>query len=133
EKFNMEMIDDLIQDGYEDIDKQDSRVGIEKWEKAWNMIINIVPPQIKSVTDADKFIPVLTQSIFNWCQDFVMELANAALEDNSVHMKRIKYCHDFCRIFPNSDESIIKNMLRAEAESYTELGDMETAKKLSQG
>jgi len=25
----------------------------------------------------------------------------------------------------------IQNMLRAEAESYTELGDMETAKKLS--
>ena len=133
EKFNMEMIDDLIQDGYEDIENRNCRDGTEKWEKAWNMIINIVPPHIKSVTDADKFIPVLTQCIFNWCQDFVMELANAAVEDNSFHMKRIKYCQDFCRIFPHSDESIIINMLRAEAESYIELGDMETAKKLFQG
>ena len=133
EKFNMEMIDDFIQDGYEDIGKQDSRGGIEKWEKAWNMIISIVPPHIKSVKDADKFISGLSQSIFNWCQDFEMELANAGREDDSFHLKRIKYCQDFCRIFPNSDESIIKNMLRAEAESYTELGDLETAKKLSQG
>lgn len=132
EKCNMEMIDDLIQDGYEDIENQNCRDGMEKWEKAWNMIISIVPPHIKSVTDADKFIFGLTQSIFNWCQDFEIELGNAGMEDDSYHMKRIKYCQDFCRIFPHSDESIIINMLRAEAESYTELGDMETEKKLFQ-
>ncbi len=125
EKWNMEMIDDLTQEGYEDIGKQNYIGGVEKWEKAWNMIISIVPPHIKSVTDADKFISGLTQSIFNWCQDFEMEFANAAVDDNAFHMKRIKYCQDFCRIFPHSDESIIKNMLRAEAESRTELGDME--------
>jgi len=62
-----------------------------------------------------------------------MELANAGRGDASFHMKRIKYCQDFCRIFPDSDESIIKKMLSAEAESYTKLGDMEKAKKLSQG
>jgi len=122
EKYNMEMIDDLIQDGYDDIENQNYRDGIEKWEKAWNIIVSIVPSHIKSVTDADKFIPVLTQCIFNWCQDFEMELANAALEDTSFHQKRIKYCQDFRRIFPYSDKSIIKNMLKAEAESRAELG-----------
>jgi hypothetical protein len=133
EKYNVEMIDGLMQEGYEDIDKQNYRDGMEKWEKAWNMIISIVPPHIKSVKDADKFIPGLTQSIFNWCQDFEMELGNAGREDNSFYEKRIKYCHDFRRIFPQSNELIIKNMLVAEAESYTELGDMEAANKLLQG
>ena len=125
EKWNMEMIDDLTQEGYEDIGKRNYKDGIEKWEKAWNMIISIVPPHIKSVEDADKFISGLTQCIFNWCQDFEVKLGNAGTEDASFYRKRIKYCQDFCRIFPNSDESIIKNMLRAEAESRTELGDME--------
>jgi len=129
EKYNMEMIDDLIQEGYEDIEKQNYRGGMEKWERAWNIIVSIVPPHIKSVTDADKFIPILTQCIFNWCQDFEMELANAALEDASFHLKRIKYCQDFRRSFPYSEKSIIKNMLKAEAESRDELGDTETAKK----
>jgi hypothetical protein len=133
EKYNAEMIDDLMQDGYEDIDKSNYRAGIEKWEKAWNMILSIVPPHIKSVTAADRFIPGLSQSIFNWCQDFETELGNAGIKDDSYYVKRIKYCQDFRRIFPDSDELIIKNMLRAEAESYTELGDMETAKKLLQG
>jgi uncharacterized protein YchJ len=133
EKYNVEMIDDSIQDGYEDIEDRNYRDGIEKWEKAWNMIISIVPPHIKSVEDVDKFIPVLTQNIFNWCQDFEVELGNAGTEDDSFYLKRIKYCQDFCRIFPNSNESIIKNMRRAEAESYTELKDRETANKLFKG
>lgn len=124
EKYNAEMIDDLMQEGYEDIDKRNYKDGIEKWEKAWNMITSIVPPHIKSVTDADKFIPGLTQSIFNWCQDFETELGSAGMKDNSFYAKRIKYCQDFRRTFPNSDKSIIQNMLRAEAESYAELEDM---------
>jgi hypothetical protein len=33
EKYNMEMIDDLIQDGYDDIENQNYRNGMEKWEK----------------------------------------------------------------------------------------------------
>jgi len=118
EKYNMEMIDDLMQEGYEDIEKRDYRNGIEKWEKAWNMIKSIVPSNIKSVSEADKFIPVLTQFIYNWCQDFEMELANAAVEDNSYYANRIRYCQDFLQTFSDSDKLIIKNMLKAVNESH---------------
>jgi tetratricopeptide (TPR) repeat protein len=132
ERCNIEMIDDLMQEGYEDIEKSNYRDGIEKWEKAWNMIRTIVPLNIKSVSAADEFIPHLTQSIFNWCQDFEMESGNSGSEDDSFYVKRIKYCQDFCRTFPLSDESIIHNMLRAEAESHASIGDIETADKLFQ-
>lgn len=118
EKYNMEMLDDLMQEGYEDIDNQDYRDGIEKWEKAWSIIRSIVPSNIKSVSEADRFIPVLTQFIYNWCQDFEIELANAAVEDNSYYEKRIKYCQDFLQTFPDSDKLITKNMLKAINESY---------------
>ncbi len=130
EKINMEMIDDFMWEGYSSLNKDDYRNGMEKWEKTWNSIKSIVPAGIKSVTDADKFIPNLTQSIFNWCQDYEMELGNAATEDDLFCEKRIKYCQDFCRIFPQSDELIILNMNRAEAESYASTGDVETAEKL---
>src|SRR4030042_6719537 len=49
ERCNIEMIDDLMQEGYEDIGKSNYRDGMEKWEKAWNMIRTIVPLNIKSV------------------------------------------------------------------------------------
>lgn len=117
EKYNMEMIDDFMQEGYEEIDNQDYRNGIEKWEKAWHIIKSIVPSNIKSVSEADKFIPVLTQLIYIWCQDFEMELANAAMEDNSYYEKRIKYCQEFLLTFPDSDKLILQNMLKAINES----------------
>jgi len=132
EKYNVEMIDDLMQEGYEDIEKRNYGEGLKKWEKTWNMIISIVPPHIMSVTEVDKFIPDMMQSIFNWCQDFEIEMGNAGLKDKVFYVKRIKYCQDFRRLFPKSDKSILENMLRAEAESYTELGDLEAAKKLLQ-
>jgi uncharacterized protein YecA (UPF0149 family) len=117
EKYNMEMIDDFMQEGYEEIDNRDYRNGIEKWEKAWSIIKNIVPSNIESVSEADKFIPVLTQLIYNWCQDFEIELANAAVEDNSYYEKRIKYCQEFLLTFPDSDKLIMQNMLKAINES----------------
>ena len=87
-------------------------------EKAWSIIRSIVPSNIKSVSEADRFIPVLTQFIYNWFQDFEIELANAAVEDNSYYEKRIKYCQDFLQTFPDSDKLITKNMLKAINESY---------------
>jgi tetratricopeptide (TPR) repeat protein len=129
EKFSVEKIDDLMQEGYKDIEKRSYKSGMEKWEKTWVMIKSLVPANLHSVEEADEFFSELTQFISNWCQDFEMELHNAGLEDSSFFAKRIKYCRDFCRIFPLSDELILQNMLIAEAESYAAIGDIATADK----
>ncbi|MEA1944683.1 MAG: hypothetical protein U9N07_05050 [Euryarchaeota archaeon] len=131
ERINIEMINDSMQDGYKFIGNGNYTEGMKEWEAAWNMIRTIIPPHIKSVWEADQFMPEpLTQSIHNWCQDFEMELYNAGIDDRSYFMKRIKYCHEFCDIFPDTDELILHNMHRAEAESYLALGDAETAENL---
>lgn len=131
EQINIEMIDDAMQDGYELIGEGDCVEAVNEWVAAWDMIRAIVPPHIKSVWDADQFLPEpLTQSIYNWCQDFEMELHNAGTDDESYFMKRIEYCREFCDIFPDTRELILHNMYRAEAEAYLALGDAETAEKL---
>lgn len=130
EKINVEMIDELMQDGYVDIEKRDYVKGIERWEKTWEMVKRIVPTRVKSVEESDDYFPYLTQYVSNWCSDFEMELGNAGLSDESFYMRRIKYCRDFIRTLPNSDETYIINMLIAEAESYAALKDSETADKL---
>ncbi len=131
EQINIEMIDDLMQDGYKLIGNGNCVEGVKEWVAAWDMIRAIVPPHIKSVWGADQFLPEpLTQSIYNWCQDFEMRLHNAGREDESYFLKRISYCREFCDIFPDTRESILHNMYRAEAESYLELGDSETTEKL---
>lgn len=153
ERYNVEMIDDLMQDGYAATEVGDYRAGIGKWEKVWAMVKAVIPPDIKSVEGADEYIGLsMSQSIYNWCQDFEMELGNAAAEEEterkdggrgrreekrdgadmpaSFHAMRIKYCHDFCTVFPQSDKRIMVNMYRAEAESYAAMGDVENADRL---
>ena len=123
ERWSVEMIDDSIQKGYEYIKQNNYKDGLEKWTDAWTMIRGIVPSYITSVEEADEYLPEpLTQSTCNWSQDFGMELGNGGGDDISFHYLRIRYCSEFCAIFPDSDELILHNMSRAEAESYASLG-----------
>ena len=127
--YSAEMIDDMMQEGYECLERKSVDEAMEKWENTWKMIKDIVPSDIKSIEDADDFIP-MTECINNWCQNFEMELHNAGIQNSIYFTKRIQFCHDLCQTFPDSDASIIHNMLRAEAESYASLGDSTTADKL---
>lgn len=99
-----------------------------------DVIESIIPAHITSVNSADAFMPEpLTQSIYNWCQDFETELHNAALEEKGYLTKLIKYCREFCERFYETGGLIIQNMLRAEAESYSLLGDRALADELFEG
>lgn len=131
EQYSVEMIDDAIQDGYDLIKCRNYTDGLQKWETAWHMIKTLVPPHITSAEEVDEFMPVLlTEPFINWCQDFDIELHNSGSEDTSWLEKRITYVNEFCQRFPHTDSLIIQNMLKAEAQSYAALGDMEKAESL---
>ncbi len=131
EKLNIEKIDDEMQDGYTALEEERLEDCIEGWGRVWEMVKVIVPGHIDSISEADHYMGnTLTQHLYNWCQDLEMELYVAGVDDVSYFNKRIKYCSEFCRLFPESDERIMVNMLRAEAESYARSGDIETADKL---
>ncbi|MFW6194353.1 MAG: hypothetical protein ACOC5L_02415 [Halobacteriota archaeon] len=111
------MIDELTQEGYKLIEDINYEEGLEKWDKAWEIIKSIVPSEVKSVEEAEEFMPVhLTQSIFNWCQDFEEKLFNMGLVDSTYFQKRREYCREFCQVFPESDSLIIQDMLRNKRE-----------------
>ena len=131
DQVNIEMIDDAMQEGYSARQNDETDECIEKWLRAWKIILAIVPTYINSVEEADEFMPEpLTQSIYNWCQDFNIELFNAGLKNKPYFKERIKYFNKFCQTLPETDELIIQNMLREKAVSYAELRDFETADKL---
>ncbi|MEA1863752.1 MAG: SEC-C metal-binding domain-containing protein [Euryarchaeota archaeon] len=130
ERFNIEMIDDAIQEGYNHI-QDNYKDALELWGRAWTIITSIVPSYITSVEEADEYLPEpLTQSIHNWSQSFEMQLANGGRDDIAFYYQRIRYCREFCAIFPDTRESILQNMYRAEAEAYAALGYIETADNL---
>jgi len=71
----------------------------------------------------------LEENLSNWCQDLEMELGNAGIEEPVFYEKRIKYCQEFCSLFPETSKLILMNMKRAEAESYFAFGLVEKGEK----
>lgn len=118
---NTEKLDDMMQEGYELIEKKKYIEGTELWLDVWEHLKKRFTSDMKSISDAEVVFPGMMQSLFNWCQDVDVALENAGLDDPSFFEKRIEYCNTFCRLFPESDELIIMNLKRAEAESYFHL------------
>lgn len=79
---------------------------------------------MKSIEDAERVFSG-SQCLFNWCQDLEMELVNAGFREVTFFQKRIEYCREFYSLFPETSDLTIKNMRRAEAESYFALGEIE--------
>ena len=127
--INSEMLDDMMQKGY-DIENDDPEM-CTLWLEVWEHLKKRFTPDMKSIEDAEKVFSGL-QSLFNWTQDLEMELGNAGLKDPSFYEKRIKYCQEFCELFPESGSSFILNMKRAIAESYFALGVTEEGDRLFQ-
>ena len=125
---NSEKLDNMMQNGYDLLEKNDQNNVSTKvcllWLEVWEKLKERFSEDIKSIEKTNRIFNG-TQSLFNWCQDLEMELHNAGLEEAHFFEKRIIYCQEFCRFFPESDELIVHNMRRAEAESYFKLGKIE--------
>lgn len=121
-------IDLIIEEGNALLIKEKTKEACLTWEKAWEEVKKVLTSEIRSVSELDRFIGS-DGGVFNWCQDYEMQLGNAGFEDPSFFEKRITYCRDFVELLPESDSLIIENMRRAEAESYFALGKTDEGEK----
>ncbi|MTT32177.1 hypothetical protein GMB86_09185 [Terrilactibacillus sp. BCM23-1] len=119
-KLSMEQMNDLIEKGFEYVDKKDPVSACDTWLKVWEAIKERIKPEFQNLDYLDKHYKG-SFFISNFCQDLEYELHNAGLKDPVYFEKRLKYCHEFCDYFPKEDELIIHNMRRAIAESYAKL------------
>lgn len=121
---NSEQIDEMMQKGYDLLRERKEVEACTLWLEVWKHLKRRFSPDMKSIQDAERVFSGF-QSLYNWCQDMEMELGNAGIKDTSFYERRIKYCQEFCALFPKTDSLIIQNMKRAEAESYFALGMLE--------
>lgn len=126
--LSMEQISDLIDKGFEFLDKDDSRSACDVWLGAWDAIKLKIKPEFKNMEYLDKQYKG-SFFISNFCQDLELELYNAGLQDSAYFEKRIKYCKEFCSFFPDEDELKIHNMRRSIIESYVNLNKFDEAQK----
>ena len=126
-KVSTEQLDDRMQDGYDLLERRDTRGACLLWLTVWE---DLKPRFTKDMLtlEAAKAVFHGWQRLFNWCQDLEMELGNAAINDKAFHERRIHYCREFCEFFPD-EKSIVPNMKMSMAESLCESGKREEAER----
>lgn len=120
---NKELIElnNLLKRGYELMEKGDTLTGCDTWLTFWQILKTYHIPPMRSIEDAQK-IHEFDQFLYNWCQDLMMAMEEAAREENEYYKKLITYCEEFCKLFPETDKDVLENMKRSLAEAYFGLG-----------
>lgn len=117
-------LDDMMQRGYDLKEEGKAKECCNLWLEVWEHLKKRFSPDMIDI-EATRSVFGGTQSLYNWCQNLEMELFNAGVEDATFYERRIEYCRDFYRMFPDTNSQVIENMMRGEAESYFFLGDKE--------
>ena len=126
DRISFEQIDDLMQEGYKLLEAGRIADACDAWWQVWEWLKEKVTPERNTLEALDEDFRGM-QFISNWCQDFEMELGNAGVDDPKYHRLRTRYCQEFLQTFSDIDWLMRGNFLRAEAEAYWRLGEIETA------
>jgi hypothetical protein len=126
DRVSFEQIDERMQKGYTRLEEGRSAEACDAWWQVWEWLREKVTPKRKTIEALDADFRG-TQMVFNWCQDFEMELGNAGLDDPAYYRVRIRYCREFLETFDEIEPSIRDDFVVAEAESYWHLGEVKTA------
>lgn len=119
---SFDQLDSRIQEGY-DHQNQDPVAACERWLEAWADLLALCDRGgFRSLKEFDDSFGG-AQCAFNWVQDFEMELGHAAHEAPRFHEVRTRFCEDFLRRFPDTDDLMTENMRRALADSCFGSGD----------
>jgi len=125
-------IDSMIQNGANLIQTRETQKGCDIWLEAWEGIkVLMRKTGATKLNELQKKYP-FEDFLTNYVQDLEMELHNAGIDDPRYHEKRITYCTELLE-YCGDDQNIIENTRRAIAESYADLGDMETCDRLFEG
>jgi tetratricopeptide (TPR) repeat protein len=121
-----EQINERMQAGYDLVEARRIAEACDAWWQVWEWLKEKVTPERNTLEALDEDFRG-TQAVFNWCQDFEQELDNAGIDDPRYHRLRTRYCQEFLATFPDVEWLMRGNFLRAEAESFWRLGEVETA------
>lgn len=121
-----EQIDEAMQEGYKLLEMHRTTDACGVWWQVWKWLKEKVTPERNTLEALDRDFRG-TQAVYNWCQDFEMELGNAGLDEPEYYRLRIEYCQEFLETFADIEWQMRGNFLVAEAESYWRLGEIKTA------
>lgn len=124
--LSLEQIDDLYLDANRKFYQSKFEAGCDKLLLAWEGIKKRFNPMFRNLDfTEEKYISVF--SVRELCLDLEENLHYASIHNNHYAKKRMDFCMEFCKYFPNEKEDMIIAMKKAIAESHHILGDLEQA------
>ena len=126
-KISYEMLDDWMEEGYKYFENDHAKA-CNNWLKAWEGFKILFDVQKLSIRQIDNIFNG-SQSLFNWCQDFEMELLNASIDNRKNAEIGIAYLEEFLNYFSDENGLLIKNFRSSLGELYCRSGKQEMGEK----
>jgi tetratricopeptide (TPR) repeat protein len=124
----VDRVDTLMQEGYRLSAARDTAGACQLWGRTWQLVRARLDPTMRTCEKA-KVVFTGTQLLFNWVQDFCMELLNAALDDPSHAEMGIRFCHDVLAQFTHESDSFTLNFRADLGELYCLAGRLDEGQK----
>ena len=121
ERPSVEMLDDWMQEGYSLVMDGQGAQACDRWSTVWKIIHSRFGSQMRTCDPAAVVFDG-TQGLYNWVQDFALELHNAALHDVRYAEMGIGLCQAVLAQFPDEDELFHVNF-RADLGEFYYLAD----------
>ncbi|MBI3049213.1 MAG: hypothetical protein HYY76_12980 [Acidobacteria bacterium] len=118
---SVEMLDDRMQEGYTFVAQRRSAEACDIWWNVWTVLKPRFSPEMTVMAATDSVFSRM-QSLFNWSQDFELELGNAALDDLRFAALGAEYCRQWLAQFRDEEAVLQVNFTRALASFYSRLG-----------
>lgn len=115
----------FVQRGYDFTLENRPISACDEWLKAFAIVKQLVPSEVKSVREADKQFSDLSESLMQWFLDLEMELEKAGKLDSTYYEKLIQFVDDFCDTFPECEDFLIVTMKIGKGTAYFGLGNPE--------
>lgn len=128
---SLEMIDDAICDGYDAFNDREYEAAYSEWKTIWSMVKQIIP---SSVTDASNAIDISSfyYDFLYWAVDYCEVLGVKGVKEPIFFHRRIEFAREFIKKFPDTEKSLIEELLLIECESFALLKEYEKAEHLFQ-
>ncbi|MFH1152497.1 MAG: SEC-C metal-binding domain-containing protein [Pseudomonadota bacterium] len=127
-KVSIEMLDDWIERGYKQLSK-DQFEACRIWMRVWDTFKTDYDLANRSIDEIDAQFNG-SQSFFNWCQDFEMELVNASIDSKEFAELGVAYLKEFLAFFDDEDTLFVNQFKSSLGECYCRSGDQEAGEKV---
>ena len=126
---SMEMLDDWMAEGYERLWEHDHLGACERWLEVWEHLRPRLLPEMRTV-QATASIFNGGEYLYNWVQEFTLELHNAAQHDRRYAEHGGDLCRRVLAQFPDEDELFRINFRADLGEFLYMLGEDQDAERV---